>query len=421
MLLFAALASASAGSYNGLGLTPALGWNSWNQFGCDISQDLIKKQAQAMVDTGLQKLGFTYVVIDDCWQAKDRDASGQLQADPDRFPDGIPALADFVHNLSLKLGIYSDVGTNTCQGFPGSSGNYAVDAQTFADWKIDFLKFDTCHLTKAQSKDPAPFYKNMSEALLATNHDIFYSICNWGMHNSPTWAHTIANQWRTTQDIYPNWHRSMVILDAQVGLAQYAGPGGFNDPDMIEVGVDGTVFNKAGLPKTNLTQRESKAHYSLWSMLSAPLILGVDLTTAPKWAMDIISNANIIGINQDPTGMQAAMVQNVQTGTWVGDECVSGPCSRTQVWAKELELHSNLTVHMAILFLNRADPLSQYSSHFKAENVSTSWKGLNLTGAPLAVYDVWTGEDKGVHAGEPCDRSDKGVHAGEPCDRSAVL
>jgi alpha-galactosidase len=355
-----------------------------------------------MVDNGLHKLGFEYVVIDDCWQSKDRDAAGRIQADPVRFPDGIPALADFVHNLSLKLGIYSDVGTNTCQGFPGSSDNYQIDAQTFADWKIDFLKFDTCHLTRAQKKDPSPFYKNMSDALLATNRSIFYSICNWGMHDSPTWAHEISNQWRTTQDIYPNWHRSMVILDAQKGLEQYSGPGHFNDPDMIEVAVDGTVFNKAGLPKTNLTQRESKAHYSLWSMLAAPLILGLDLTTAPQWALDIIGNANIVGINQDPAGRQATMVQDTQTGTWVADECVAGPCSHTQVWVKPLELHSNLTTHLAVLFLNRADPISQYNSQFKPENVTIKWDTLKLTdgSTQLAVYDAWASQDMGTHAVE---------------------
>eukprot|EP00936_MAST-01D_sp_MAST-1D-sp1_P000209 g209.t1 len=326
---------------------PALGWNSWVNYGCNVSEALIKAQAIALQAHGLDRLGYRYLNIDDCWQAPARDpATGQLRADPVRFPSGIDGLAAWLHARQLKLGIYSDVGTQTCQGRPGSFDHYDLDARTFARWGVDYLKLDTCHLTAAEKSNPQPFYANMSAALLRAATDaghrdtILYSICNWGKHDPWEWAPDIANSWRTTQDLYPNWNRVVTILDATAPLAKYAGPGAHNDPDMLEVGIDGTFFNWKHMPlKCNLTQREASSHFSLWSLLGAPLVLGMDLTqvnaTSP-WALELVSNAELLAVNQDALAAQASRVHSSKSGTWVGGVCVGVPqhCAHVEIWRK---------------------------------------------------------------------------------------
>ena len=386
---------------------PSMGWNSWVNYGCNVSEALIKTQATALQRLGLDKVGFRYMNIDDCWQAADRDAAtGRLVANADRFPSGIDGLADWLHARGLKLGIYSDVGPATCQGFPGSYGHYDLDAQTFADWGIDYLKFDTCHLTAQETKDPGPFYANMSAALNATGKDIVFSICNWGKHDPWEWAPAIANSWRTTQDLYPSWNRVVTILDATAPLAAYATRGAFNDPDMLEVGINGTFFNWQHFPvKTNLTQREASAHLSLWVMLSAPLILGFDLAAAAAadWAVRAVSNAELLAVNQDGVAAQAERVAVTKTGTWVGPVCahvpvVGAPCAHTEVWSKRLAGGK-----FAVALFNRADPFDEAASQFGDERVSAAWADVGIAepGAPFAVRNVLAQADvPGVATGE---------------------
>ena len=375
----------ATGYDNGLALTPPLGWNSWNQFGCNVSADLIERQASSLVSSGLAAVGYEYVVIDDCWQAPARDGDGRLAADAARFPEGIAALAAKVHAMGLKLGIYSDVGSKTCQGFPGSYGSYDVDAATFADWQVDYVKFDTCHLTWDETVDPAPFYRKMSSELNATGRPMVYSICNWGRSDPWTWAPPFANLWRTTLDIYPQWHRVVAILDASADVAPYAGPGAWNDPDMIEVGVTSTLWNWKHLPATNLTRRESAAHFSLWAVLAAPLILGLDLEHAEPWALAIVGNAAVVAVNQDALGAPGARVRANSSGV-VGDACLAARCTRTEVWAKRLQ-----GGRAAVAFFNRAGAYDEDAAAYGNETLTIAFADLGLPNAAYDATDAWTG------------------------------
>jgi len=284
---------------NGLGQTPPMGWNSWNHYGCNINEELIKKAADQLVSTGLAKKGYVYVNIDDCWQ-KTRDENGKIQADPDTFPSGMKALADYVHSLGLKFGLYSDAGFQTCAGRPGSLGYEEHDAQSYADWDVDYLKYDNCF---EDGTSPKVRYPKMRDALLKTGKRIFFSMCEWGVENPATWATTVGNSWRTTQDIVDSWESFVNILDQQHGLESYSGPGGWNDPDMLEVGNGG------------MTESEYQAHFALWALLKSPLLLGMDLTNMSESTRRIIENDEIIAINQDPLGKQGRRISRVEKTT----------------------------------------------------------------------------------------------------------
>jgi len=283
---------------NGLALTPPMGWNSWNKYGCDISEATIRKQADAMVASGMKQAGYAYVVIDDCWHGE-RDATGNIHADALRFPSGIKALADYVHDRGLKFGIYSDTGDKTCQQKPGSRGHEFQDAIQYASWGVDYLKYDWCN---SESLDAKAAYETMALALRATGRPIVFSICEWGTNRPATWAASVGgNLWRTTGDIYDawqglahdnEWFGVLDILDLQVGLEGYAGPGHWNDPDMLEVGNGG------------MTLDEYRAHFALWAMLAAPLISGNDLSTMTAETTAILTNREIIAVDQDPLGLQ---------------------------------------------------------------------------------------------------------------------
>lgn len=214
-LAFTAIFSTVSALDNGLGLTPQMGWNSWNKFACDVNEDVIKQTADAIISLGLDKLGYVYVNIDDCWSSG-RDANNTLIPDPKTFPNGIKALADYVHSLGLKLGIYSDAGTNTCAGRPGSLNYEEIDAQTWADWGVDYLKYDNCN---NQGISPKQRYPTMRDALNKTGRPIFYSLCEWGQEDPSSWAQTVGNSWRTTGDISANWGSVKEIYEAQVNLS----------------------------------------------------------------------------------------------------------------------------------------------------------------------------------------------------------
>ncbi|KAI8537584.1 hypothetical protein RHMOL_Rhmol09G0035400 [Rhododendron molle] len=237
---------------NGLGLTPPMGWNSWNHFSCKIEEKLIRETADAMVSTGLAALGYKYINLDDCWAELNRDSQGNLVPKASTFPSGIKALADYVHAKGLKLGIYSDAGTQTCSlTMPGSLGHEEKDAKTFAAWGIDYLKFDNCNNNNISPKERYPI---MSKALLNSGRSIFFSLCEWGQEDPATWAKGVGNSWRTTGDISDSWNSMTGRADENDKWASYAGPGGWNDPDMLEVGNGG------------MTVGEYRSHFSIWAL-----------------------------------------------------------------------------------------------------------------------------------------------------------
>ena len=283
---------------NGLGLTPPMGWNSWNHFRCDINETLIRNVADALVSTGLKDLGYEYLNLDDCWQVDRDPTTGKIIEDPIAFPSGMKALGDYIHSKGLKFGLYSDAGQYTCQHRPGSLGKEEMDAKAYAAFGCDYLKYDNCYSTAIPVQDR---YVAMRDALNATGRPIYFSMCEWGYEDPATWASDVANSWRTTGDIFPRWNVITKLLDTNDRFHEYAGPGGWNDPDMIEVG------------NGNLTVQEERSHFTLWAMMKAPLLLGNDVTQMTSRVKDIIGNRKVIAINQDPLGVQAYSI-------WSSDE-----------------------------------------------------------------------------------------------------
>jgi alpha-galactosidase len=282
-----------------LALTPPMGFNNWNAFGCDVSADLIMDTADAMVATGLKDAGYEYVNIDDCWAEHERDAEGRLVPDDVKFPDGIAAVADYVHDLGLKLGIYADAGTATCANYPGSLGYEEIDAQTFADWGVDYLKYDNCNNNSDGSQqDYINRYQAMEDALDATGRPIVYSICEWGASQPWEWAGDVGHLWRTTGDIQDNWDSVKGIIGQNLPLADAAGPGHWNDPDMLEIGRGG------------MTQTEYRTHFSMWAVMAAPLLIGSDLRNVSQETLDILLNEDVIAVDQDPLGVQGRVVSD---------------------------------------------------------------------------------------------------------------
>jgi len=291
---------------SGLALTPPMGWNSWNKFACNVSEDLIKGTADAMVKSGMKDAGYEYVVIDDCWQVS-RDANSNIVADPERFPHGMKAVGDYIHSVGLKFGIYSDAGSKTCQSRPGGLGHEYQDAIQYAAWGVDYLKYDWCNTT---TQDAKASYANIRAALDASGRSIVLSICEWGTAKPWLWGKEVGgNLWRTTGDITDKWEGStkwpdgsccsngmLVNLDLEVGLASYAGPGHWNDPDMLEVGNGG------------MTDTEYRSHFSLWSILAAPLIAGNDLRNMRPEIRDILTNKEVIAVDQDSLGREGERV-----------------------------------------------------------------------------------------------------------------
>jgi alpha-galactosidase len=279
---------------NGLAHTPQMGFNDWNAYGCNVSESLIESTALAMHNDGMQAAGYQYVNIDDCWMTKSRNSAGQLVPDPAKFPDGISGTAAYVHSLGLKLGIYEDAGTATCAGYPGSLGHETTDANSFASWGVDYLKYDNCNNTgiSAQTR-----YTTMRDALAATGRSIFFSLCNWGQENVWTWGANVGNSWRTTGDINASFSSMLSNFHTNVALASYAGPGGWNDPDMLEVG-------------NGMTSTEDQSEFSLWAEMAAPLISGTNLANASSSTLSILTNTRVIAVDQDSLGKQGTEVSS---------------------------------------------------------------------------------------------------------------
>jgi len=338
-------------SFDDLALTPPMGWNSWNYFGCNVNESMIRAQADAMVTSGMRDAGYQYIVIDDCWQTS-RDSNGYIIADPARFPSGMKALADYVHSKGLKFGLYSCAGTLTCAGRPGSKGYEYKDAEKYAEWGVDYLKYDWCN-TDGQNSTQS--YQLMRDALEAAGRPILFSICEWGSTQPWLWAKGIGNLWRTTGDIQSNWSSITGILDQQVGLEKYAGPGGWNDPDMLEVG------NGA------MTKGEYRAHFSLWCLLAAPLMAGNDLRSMNTYIIQILTNKEVIAVNQDSLGIQGHKVRD--DGNF-------------EVWTKLLKDSSR-----AVILFNRSS---------SEKRMSVAWQEVGFEkGTLLLIRDLWQQKDVG--------------------------
>ncbi|MEY4547570.1 MAG: hypothetical protein RL685_3765 [Pseudomonadota bacterium] len=297
----------------GLALTPPMGFNDWNAFGCEVTETLIKETADFFVSSGLKEAGYSYVNIDDCWALRERGADGKLVPDPQKFPSGIQGVADYVHSLGLKLGIYADAGTLTCAGYPGSLGKEELDAQTFADWGVDYLKYDNCsNQSDGSRQDYVNRYTAMRRAIDATGRPMVYSICEWGTSQPWEWATDVGQLWRTTGDITDTWPSVRSIIAFNAPLASFAGPGHWNDPDMLEIGNGG------------MTDTEYRTHMSLWSVMAAPLIIGTDLRVATPATLEILSNRELIAINQDRLGTQARVLFSDATGVLVLEKPLTG-------------------------------------------------------------------------------------------------
>jgi len=340
---------------NGLARTPPMGWNSWNKFGCNVSDSLIRGVADAISGNGMREAGYQFVTIDDCWQVG-RAPDGTIQADPVRFPHGMKALADYVHAKGLKFGIYTDAGRKTCEGRPGSYGYEVLDAKTYASWGVDYVKVDWCN---AEGLDAPTQYAVVGKALAASGRKIVYSICEWGSNRPWEWAPPIGNLWRTTGDISDRWASVLSIVDLSAQYWHVARPGAWNDPDMLEVGNGG------------MTATEYRAHFSLWAMMAAPLIAGNDVRTmmdssdAASATRDILLNREVIAVDQDSLGVQGTIVQN-----WP---------SELQVWVKPLADGSR-----AVLLFNRASVSS---------NITAYWSRVGIRTRAARVRDLWAHTD----------------------------
>jgi alpha-galactosidase len=279
---------------------PPMGWNSWNTFSCDINEKLIKEVVETFIKDGFRDAGYTIIALDDGWHSHERDENGRLTPDPEKFPNGMKALGDFLHSNGLKFGIYSCAGTMTCAGYPGSYGYEQIDAQTFAQWGVDLLKYDYC-FAPAGSSDVVN-YRRMGQALRETGRDIIFSAC-WGTDGVWKWARsTGAHMWRLTGDISDSWESIESVGFGDVGLEAYAGPGGWNDPDMMVVGLNGQGY--VGKIGGGCSFEEYKSHFTLWCILAAPLIMGNDVRTASPETKEILLNKEAIEVNQDEAGIQ---------------------------------------------------------------------------------------------------------------------
>jgi len=358
--------------FDQLAKTPPMGWNSWNKFGCDVNEKMIREIADAMVSSGMKDAGYLYVNIDDCWHGK-RDSLGFIYPDSDRFPSGMKALADYVHSKGLKLGIYSDAGSQTCGGKPASRGHEYQDAITYAQWGIDYLKYDWCN---TDGLNAVGAYTTMRDALYSAGRPMVFSMCEWGNNKPWLWAKDVGHSWRTTGDIYAcfdckvdhgTWFSwgAMYILDMQQGLRDYAGPGHWNDPDMLEVG-------------NGMSVNEDRAHFSLWCMLAAPLISGNDIRNMSNETNDILTNKEVIAIDQDSLGFEGFK--------YSANDSV-------EIWFKPL-----VNEDWAMCILNRSINPRNVSFDWGKEVVSDnlSKKNAAFDKAVYSLRNLWTKEDAGT-------------------------
>ncbi len=358
--------------FDRLAKTPPMGWNSWNKFGCDVNEKMIREIADAMVSTGMKDAGYLYVNIDDCWHGK-RDSLGFIHPAPDRFPSGMKALADYVHSKGLMLGIYSDVGALTCGGKPGSRGHEYQDAITYAQWGIDYLKYDWCN---TDGINAIGAYTTMRDAIYSAGRPMVFSICEWGVNKPWLWAKDVGHLWRITGDIelcfdckvghdpWFNWG-VMNIIDKQEVLRNYSGPGHWNDPDMLEVG-NGMAVN------------EDRTHFSMWCMFAAPLISGNDIRNMSNETKEILTNKEVIAIDQDSLGYEGFKYSAKDS---------------VEIWFKPL-----INDDWAMCILNRSLKLHSVSFDWKNEvvydNLSKRYAAFDKT--VYSLSNLWTKKDEGT-------------------------
>ncbi|MEC3973748.1 glycoside hydrolase family 27 protein [Amycolatopsis sp. H20-H5] len=347
---------------NGLARTPPMGWNSWNQVRCyDLTEQVVRDAADALASTGMREAGYHYVVIDDCWQAPTRAADGSLRPDPVRFPGGIAALAEYVHDRGLLFGIYAVPGSRTCamanDGYPatgiGSLGHERQDAGTFEDWDVDYLKYDWCNADTVDGLQPQAAFAKMRDELARLDRPIMYAISEYGLSRPWTWARPVANLWRTTFDLQPEWTSVRGVIDQQAAVAESSGlPGGWNDPDMLQIG-NGT-----------LTDAENRAHFSMWAILNAPLFAGTDPAKLGAGDLETLTNTEAIAVDRDFAVAQGRRL------------AVSGA---GEVWGKPLSDGG-----FALVLLNTGNTLT---------SISASIPGI------WAVRDLWLHKDVGTADG----------------------
>ena len=346
--------------------TPPLGWNTWNTFGEKINEQLILEAAEQVVASGLKDCGYEYIVIDDCWSLKERDKNGKLAADPEKFPHGMKYLADAIHAMGLKFGMYSCAGTLTCAGYPASYDREFIDAATFAEWGVDFLKYDYCFHTPII--ETMFLYRRMGAALANCGREILFSACSWGAHQTHEWIKTTgASMWRSTGDIFDTWESIKKLTLQQETLHPYNGVGCFNDMDMLVVGMGG----KGNVGKeSGCTFEEYRTHFSIWCMMGSPLMIGCDVRDMSEETKTILMNKEAIAIDQDP--------------------------SCNQPYRFGFHVREGL-VNYARLLSNGDFAIGTFNLSDSERNVDLAFDEIGLpisSGRSLVFHNVWTGEDE---------------------------
>jgi alpha-galactosidase len=354
--------------------TPPMGWNSWNMFGDRISETAIRETADALVSAGLRDHGYNHIVIDDCWSVKTgRDKNGDLIPDPDKFPNGIKALADYVHGMGFKIGIYSDAADRTCGGYPGSLGYEEQDAALWASWGIDFLKYDYCNAPLYDQAEAIKRYARMGEALRKTDRDFLFSLCEWGNQSPHLWARNIGgHMWRVSGDVFDSWVNIWmkdwktygtgvdVSIDIANDLHAYGGPNGWNDLDMLVVGLKG----KGQISGGGMSFLEYQTHMSLWVMACSPLMIGCDVRKLEADTASLLMNREVLEVNQDVLGIPASRVKQI------------GTC---EIWTKRLADSGT-----AVALINRGS---------RGEDISLKARDIGLLEAPKLARNLWNQED----------------------------
>src|SRR5687768_10545681 len=361
-----------ASSSKSLASIPPMGWNSWNTFGHSINEVVVRETADALVSSGLKDCGYSYIVIDDCWSVKDgRDSNGDLIADPEKFPNGMKALADHVHSKGFKIGIYSDAAEQTCSGYPGSLGFEEQDAHLWASWGIDFLKYDYCHAPLFDQAVAIERYTRMGEALRNSGRDFLYSLCEWGNQSPHLWARSVGgHMWRVSGDVYDSWVNIWmngwyaigvdVSIDIAHDLHEYGGPGGWNDLDMLVVGLKG----KGQIAGTGMSFLEYQTHMSIWCMACSPLMIGCDVRKLDSDTASLVMNREVLEVNQDSLGMPAKRVKQI------------GPC---EIWTKRLADKS-----VAVSVINRGS---------RPEDVTIRARDIGMLDTPKLARNLWIQQD----------------------------
>ncbi|MBJ2125317.1 glycoside hydrolase family 27 protein [Flavobacterium sp. IB48] len=361
------------GKFEGLAMTPPMGWNSWNTFATNIDEKLVKETADIMVSSGLAAAGYKYIVLDDGWMTHERDANGDLVPDPEKFPNGMKALIDYVHSKGLKFGLYNCAGTKTCAGYPGTRGYEYQDARFYAKLGIDFLKYDWCNTEGITAKEA---YATMSNALKTAGKPIVFSLCEWGDNQPWEWGKQVGNLWRISGDIYPcfdcefkhpeNWSSwgFMKIADMRKDIRKYSGPDHWNDFDMMEVG-------------NEMNNTEDKTHFAMWCMLSSPLFTGNDYRKMSKETLAILTNKELLSVNQDKLGIQGfkfAILDGVE------------------VWVKPLSDGA-----WAVSFVNRTETSKKVSFDWKKNNIKDVDFGYeaDFSKTVFKIKDLWKNKEIG--------------------------